>query len=40
MSLFRGVELHSDKNPYLCMQSEVYGPQRNVLNISYPINGK
>lgn len=35
----RGVELRSDKNPYLCMQSEVYDPRRNVLNISYPING-
>ncbi|KAF0757724.1 Uncharacterized protein FWK35_00025389 [Aphis craccivora] len=34
----RGVELRSDKNPYLYMQSEVYDPRRNVLNISYPIN--
>jgi len=38
--IFRGVELRSDKNPYLYMQSEVYDPRRNVLNISYPINGK
>jgi len=37
--IFSGVELRSDKNPYLYMQSEVHDPRRNVLNISYPING-
>jgi len=37
--IFSGVELRSDKNPYMCVQSEVYDPRRNVLNISYPING-
>lgn len=38
--LTRGVELHSDKNLYLSMQSEMYNPGRNEFNISYPVNGK